>query len=87
MRAPARLWRLGACLLAGAGAAFALPPSPALASTLESAQALRDQGRFAEALALIATAPEDLLHITDVSRRLNNPRNEGADLLQPDRLL
>ncbi|MCB1884269.1 MAG: YaiO family outer membrane beta-barrel protein [Geminicoccaceae bacterium] len=53
MRAPARLWRLGACLLAGAGAAFALPPSPALASTLESAQALRDQGRFAEALALI----------------------------------
>jgi putative SOS response-associated peptidase YedK len=39
-----------------------------------------------EAMGLLeAPVPDGELTISDVSRRLNNPRNEGADLLIPDR--
>lgn len=36
------------------------------------------------AAALLAPAPDGLLEIESVSRRLNNPRNEGPELLRPD---
>lgn len=34
---------------------------------------------------LLAPAPEGLLEIVEVSAKLNNPRNEGADLQTPVR--
>lgn len=37
-----------------------------------------------EAVSLIGPAPDDLLTTAKVSRKLNNPRNEGPDLLVPD---
>jgi putative SOS response-associated peptidase YedK len=32
---------------------------------------------------LLAPAPEDLLEIVEVSRKLNNPRNEGPEVQEP----
>ena len=37
------------------------------------------------AAALLRPAPEALLEVVEVSARLNNPRNEGPDLLTQDR--
>ena len=40
-----------------------------------------------EAAQLLAPAPLNLLEIVEVDPRLNNPRNEGADLQRPVRRL
>lgn len=40
-------------------------------------------GSSKEAVGLLRPAPDDLLEIVDVSPRLNNPRNEGPELLTP----
>ena len=37
------------------------------------------------AVPLLSPARDDLLEIVEVSRRLNNPRNDGPELLLPDR--
>lgn len=37
-----------------------------------------------EALDLLDTPPDDLLEVVRVSKKLNNPRNEGAEILEPE---
>ena len=40
-------------------------------------------GRAEEAMAAIPGKPDDQLEIIEVSTKLNNPRNESADVQQP----
>jgi putative SOS response-associated peptidase YedK len=40
-------------------------------------------GTTAEIMALLAPAPEDLLDIVEVSRKLNDPRNDGPEVQEP----
>jgi putative SOS response-associated peptidase YedK len=40
-------------------------------------------GTTAEIAHLLAPAPDDLLDIVEVSRKLNNPRNEGPEVQEP----
>ena len=37
-----------------------------------------------ERLELLRSAPEDELEVRQVRRIVNNPRNEGAELIEPD---
>ena len=40
-------------------------------------------GSSVEAARMLAPAPEELLELIEVSRRLNNPRNEGPEVQEP----
>jgi putative SOS response-associated peptidase YedK len=40
-------------------------------------------GSSLEAAALVLPAPEGLLELVEVSRKLNNPRNEGPEVQEP----
>jgi putative SOS response-associated peptidase YedK len=40
-------------------------------------------GSSREAAVLLAPAPEDVLELIEVSRKLNNPRNEGPEVQEP----
>ncbi|MEO0671793.1 MAG: SOS response-associated peptidase [Pseudomonadota bacterium] len=42
-------------------------------------------GEAAEAVSLLAPAPDDLLEVFEVDRRVNNPRSDGPDLHEPVR--